>query len=341
MSALLEVIHRLAEHPNRRPRRDHVQAAAREILSGKASTAQLASFLTGLRIVGETAAEIDAFVEVMLDHATAFPRPDDDEPIVDTCGTGGDGLQTFNISTAAALVVAAAGVRVAKHGNRSASSRCGSADVLEALGYRIERTPEEAAADLTKHNFCFLFARSYHPAMKHAAAARQELKMRTIFNICGPLSNPARPTHQLVGVSSPDLVEPVALALRSLGLRGALVVHGADGMDEISLSQVTEGVRLNSRGNLESWHISPIDLDIKPVEMAELVGGDAEENARLLKAVLEGEKGPRADAVIMNAAGALWIAGAEPDYKRAFGLAREVQRSGKAAKLMESLAADR
>jgi len=206
MSAILAATRSIIEQPNRRLGRRALRDAADEILEGKATAPQIAAFLTALRVVGETGNEIQTFVEAMLDRATPFPRPDDDLPILDTCGTGGDGRHTFNISTGAALVAAAAGVRVAKHGNRSASSRCGSADVLEAVGYDIERTPERSAADLKTHGFCFLFARAYHGSMKHAAPARQELKFRTLFNLCGPLSNPARPTHQLVGVSSSDLI---------------------------------------------------------------------------------------------------------------------------------------
>lgn len=337
MSALLAAIRSLVEQPNRRLGRRALREAACEILDGKATTAQIAAFLTALRVVGETGGEIQAFVEAMLDHATPFPRPTDGLPILDTCGTGGDGRHTFNISTAAALIVAASGIRVAKHGNRSASSKCGSADVLEALGYNIERTPEQSAADLANRNFCFLFARSYHASMRHAAAARQELKLRTLFNLCGPLSNPARPTHQLVGVSSADLVEPVAQALRMMGVEGALVVHGADGMDEISLSQTTEGLRVLPGGRIEHWMVSPLDFGLKPVEMADLVGGDPAENARILKAVLEGEQGPRADAAVLNAAAAIWIAGGEKDIRQAFGRARDVQRSGAAARLLAEL----
>jgi anthranilate phosphoribosyltransferase len=337
MSALLEALETLVEKPNRRLTRQHLQEVARELLTGQASTARIAAFLTALRMVGETSLEIEAFVQVMLDTARAFPRPKVEGPILDTCGTGGDGHNTFNISTASALIVAAAGVKVAKHGNRSASSQCGSADVLEALGYNIDQAPEAAARQLVEKNFCFLFARSYHPAMRHAAEARKELGMRTLFNLCGPLSNPARPTHQVVGVASRDLIEPMAGALRMLGCRGALVVRGADGMDEISLSQVTEGLLLDGHGSLRPWSVAPADLHLRPIEMADIVGGDAQENAELVRAVLEGRQGPHADVVNLNAAAALWICGVEREYGQAFAHARDVQRSGKAARLLDEL----
>lgn len=337
MSAIVEALETLVEKPNRRLSRLQLQEVAREMLGGQASTPRIAAFLTALRLVGETSLEIEAFVQVMLDNARAFPRPKVDGPILDTCGTGGDGHNTFNISTASALIVAAAGVKVAKHGNRSASSQCGSADVLEALGYNLDQDPEAAARQLVEKNFCFLFARSYHPAMRHAAEARKELAMRTLFNLCGPLSNPARPTHQVVGVASRDLVEPMAGALRMLGCRGALVVHGADGMDEISLSQVTAGLHLDGHGALRPWSVAPGDLDLRPIEMAEIVGGDAQENAELVRGVLEGKQGPHADVVNLNAAAALWICGVERDYPQAFAHVRDVQRSGKAARLLDEL----
>jgi anthranilate phosphoribosyltransferase len=299
----------------------------------------VAAFLTALRMVGETSTEIEAFVEVMLDNAVPFPREGIEGPIVDTCGTGGDGHNTFNISTTAALIAAAAGVKVAKHGNRSASSQCGSADVFEELGLPIELSPEESAAQLKEKNFCFLFARQYHASMRHAVEARVALKLRTLFNLCGPLSNPARPTHQVVGVASRDLVEPVAGALRMMGSRGALVVHGADGMDEISLSQVTSGLHLDSRGVLTPWMFSPSDLRLKAVEMAEVVGGDAKQNAAFMREVISGKRGPHADVANLNAGAALWISGVERDFAQGFAHARAIQESGKAATLLEELVA--
>lgn len=332
-----EALKALAAHPNRRLMRRHLKAVAGEFLEGKASTAQIAAFLMAVKMTGETGHEVDAFVEVMLEHSTPFIRPKTSEPIVDTCGTGGDGHGTFNISTATALLAAAAGVRVAKHGNRSASSRCGSADVLEQLGYRLDIDPADSARMLESHKFCFLFAPQYHPAMKNAAEARRELRIPTLFNLCGPLANPARPSHQLVGVASADLAEPMAHALRLLGSKGALVVHGADGLDEISLAQVTEGVHLDASGRMHHWHISPSDFGFKPVELAELVGGDAVENASILRRVLSGVQGPHADIVNLNAAAVLWLVGVEQTMQQGLAHAREVQRSGAAARLLDEI----
>jgi anthranilate phosphoribosyltransferase len=236
----------------------------------------------------------------MLHHATPFPRPADVDVILDTCGTGGDRLHTFNVSTSAALVCAAAGVRVAKHGNRSASSKCGSAEVLEAMGYPITEPAESAAARLLRDRFCFLFAPLYHPAMKHAAEARKSLRVRTLFNICGPLSNPARPTHQIVGVASPALMEPVVRALASLGCRGALVVHGDDGMDEISTTRPSRALRLEAGGHWHVMEINPAALGFRQAVLSDLIGGDAQVNAAIVREVLEGEAGPRADIVNLN-----------------------------------------
>lgn len=340
MSALKAAVKDLVDHPNRPLSRQRLLDAAKEILEGRASTPLLCAFLVALRMIGETGHEIETFVEVMLDHAKPFPRQQFDGPVLDTCGTGGDAHNTFNISTTAALITAAAGVRVAKHGNRAASSKCGSADVLEHMGLQVEISAEEAARQLAEYNFCFLYARLYHPALRHAAEARKELGLRTLLNVCGPLSNPARPTHQLVGVAARELIEPVAEALRMLGCRGALVVHGADGMDEISLTQVTEGVHLDDAGRLHPWHIAPSDFGIKPVELAELVGGDAAENARIVREVLEGGSGPHADIVNLNVAAALWVSGVERTIEQGYAHARDVQRSAGGARLLKRLIAE-
>lgn len=340
MSILTALIEQIASEPDRRLEREQLREAAKEMLGGGLPPALVGGFLAAMRVRGEQASELTPFVEVMLEHATSFPRPKLDVPIVDTCGTGGDGHNTFNISTAAALVAAAAGVAVAKHGNRSASSKCGSADVLEAMGYNLDASPEESARQLETHRFCFLFARNYHPSMKHAAGPRKDLGVRTLFNVCGPLSNPARPSHQLVGVSSRALIRPVVESLKELGVRSALVVHGGDGMDEISLPQTTEGVRLDARGDFHSWSFSPDELDLHPVEMAELVGGDAAANAEILRRVLGGQKGPHADVVNLNVAGILWTAGIESSFPQGFAHARSVQESGAALELLERLLGD-
>ncbi len=339
MGQIIEAINNLTTHPNRRLGRSMLRSVAEEILEGRAEAPQIAAFLAALRVVGETDVEIGTFVEVMLRHATPFPRPADADVILDTCGTGGDRLHTFNISTTSALVCAAAGLRVAKHGNRSASSRCGSAELLAELGFPIGEPPEAAAARLLRDDFCFLFAPAYHPAMKHAAEARKSLRLRTLFNICGPLSNPARPSHQIVGVASPDLMEPVIRALATLGCRGALVVHGEDGMDEITTTRPTQALRLEASGHWHHLEINPGSLGIEPSTLSDLVGGDARANAAIVRRVLDGESGPRADIVNLNAAAALWITGMAESLVAGVEMARDVQSTGKAAALLDRLVA--
>jgi len=337
MSNLDDALQTLAYAPKERLAPEILRAVADEIFAGQAPTEQLTALLMALRMTRESALELTTFVEALLGKALPFPRPDDGEPIVDTCGTGGDGFNTFNISTASALVVAACGVRVAKHGNRSATSQCGSADVLEALGVPIECAPEDSARRLAETGFCFLYARQYHPAVRHATPARKALGFPTLFNFVGPLANPARPSHQVIGVAERKMVEPMAEALRLLGARGALVVHGDDGLDEISLSQVTEGVHLDAEGDTHKWSLSPVEMGVKPVEMADLIGGDPEENARIVRGVLAGQEGPQADVVNLNAAAALWVVGSDRTMVEAFAHARSVQRSGKAAELLRKL----
>lgn len=339
MSKIHLALQSLAARPNRRLDRQLLIDVAQEILKGEASTGAIAGFLTAMRMSGETGKEIEAFVGVMLENAKSFPAVPDDRPLVDTCGTGGDHHNTFNISTTTALILAAAGVRVAKHGNRSASSKCGSADVLEEMGLSIELEPEQSWTQLEKFNFCFLYAPSYHPAMRHAAPARKELRLRTLFNLCGPLANPAKPTHQLVGVPARELIEPVAEALKLLGCRSALVVHGADGMDEISLSQVTEGIHLDMQGVFHPWHISPSELGLRPCEVSDLVGGDARRNAAIMREVLEGGEGPHADVVNLNVAAVFWLIGEELNVHQGLAHARDIQRSGAGARLLDKLVA--
>lgn len=338
-SVLVEALNTICDDPRRRLDSETLRACAKAIFAGQAEDAQIGGLLMALRLQGESEEELEAFVSEMLAAASDFPRPEGDGPLVDTCGVGGDGYNTFNISTASGLVVAAAGVPVAKHGNRSASSQCGSADVLEALGYPLDLPPAHSARILADHGFCFLFARTYHPGMRHAAPARKALGIRTLFNLCGPLANPARPTHQLVGVSEKRHIEPMAKALRDLGLRGALVVRGADGLDEISISQATEGIRLDEDGELHRWSVSPMDMGISPVEMVQLIGGDPEINAEMVSAVIDGKTGPHADVVNLNAGAVLWMVGMERSLEAGFARAREVQQSGAAGKLFDAVKA--
>lgn len=341
---IAEAIVLLANSPNRRLGRATLRAVAGEILRGEATAPQIAGLLAALRMQGETSREIESFVETMREHSVAFPhaldpRHNDDGPMLDTCGTGGDGLHTINVSTAAALLVAAAGVRVAKHGNRSASSKCGSADVLETMGYNLAATPEHSVRLLAEHRFCFLFAPHYHPAMRHAAEARKALRVRTLFNLCGPLANPARPNCQMVGVASPDLMEPMAEALIRLGCRRALVVHGADGMDELTTTAPSLALLVDQHGTFNEVTIDAAELGLPRAHAGELVGGDAATNAALVRDVLAGKSGPHADVVNLNAAAGLWVAGMEPDIGSALDHILAVQRSGKAAQLLDRVIA--
>ncbi len=269
------------------------------LMEGEATPAQMAAFLVALHMKGETVEEITGLAETM--RAFATPIQTSRTPLVDTCGTGGDHANTFNISTAAAFVVAGAGLAVAKHGNRSASSQCGSADVLEALGVNIEATPETVGRCIDETGLGFLFARNFHGAMKHVAPVRAQLKTRTVFNILGPLTNPARATRQIMGVFDRALVEPLAQVLLNLGAERAFVVAGSDGLDEFTLAGptfVAEAVG----GSVQSYEITPEQLGLKPADRDAVQGGTAETNARILREVLEGKAGPHRDIVLMNAA---------------------------------------
>jgi anthranilate phosphoribosyltransferase len=307
-----------------------------EIMDGRASPAQIAALLVALRAKGETVEEIVAAARAL--RARAETAPGVDPRAVDTCGTGGDGAGTFNVSTAAAFVVAGAGVPVAKHGNRAASSRAGSADVLEALGVRVDLPVARAAEIVREIGVGFLFAQRAHPAMRHAAAVREELGIRTLMNCLGPLANPLAVRRQLVGVFARELVEPLACALGALGAEAALVVHGDDGLDEITTTASSTAVRWQ-HGQLERFAIDPAKLGIARARLQDLAGGDARENARIVRAVLAGEPGPRRDLVLVNAAAAIWVAGAAPDLGTALALARRSVDDGAAAAKLAALVA--
>jgi anthranilate phosphoribosyltransferase len=295
-----------------------------EIMSGEATPAQIGGFLVALRAKGETADEIAGCVDAMREHLVPV-RPTR-TPVVDVVGTGGDGAGTFNISTTAGLVAAAAGAAVAKHGNRAASSACGAADVLEALGLVLEQQPERIARSIDEHGFGFMFARAHHPAMRHAAAVRQELGVRTVFNILGPLSNPAGACDGVFGVHSPGLAHLYAATLAGLGARRAFVVHG-DGLDELSPLGPNLVVEVRD-GDVREWELDPRTLGMHPADPAELAGGTPEENAASLRALLHGETGVRRDAVVLNAAAALVAAGLAEDIAEGAGLAGEAIDSG-------------
>lgn len=295
------------------------------IMDGKATAAQIGALLVLLRQRGETVAEISGFARAMRERVLRVRSPGG--VLFDTCGTGGDGAGTFNISTLASLVVAAAGVRVAKHGNRSVSSRVGSADLLEGLGIRID-LPAPASEDSLRHTgFAFLFAPLHHTAMQHAAGVRRELGVRTIFNLLGPLTNPAGATHQLLGVYAPELVPKLAEVLRELGAERALVVHGAGGLDEISPAGPTLVAELrHGKIDVQTWR--PEDVGISPSPVESLRGGDVADNLALAKRVLQGERGPLQDAVTLNAGAALYVAGASGDWWKGVRDARLLLESG-------------
>jgi anthranilate phosphoribosyltransferase len=306
-----------------------VEAVMDTILSGEATPAQIAAFVVGLRMKGESSDEIAAAARSLRKHCESI-RPRVDGPILDTCGTGGDGLHTFNISTAAAIVVAACGVAVAKHGNRAVSSKAGSADVLEALGVRIDLPAERVRQCIEEVGIGFLFAPSHHAAMRHVAPIRRELGLRTIFNLLGPLANPASATHQVVGVFDPARVEQLAEALGTLGLDAAWVVHGEGGLDEVSPCGPTRVAELQN-GAVHTFELRPEDFGVDAVALEALRGGDANENADIIRRVLGGERGPARIAVVINAAAALCVAGVAADPKAAAQRAADALDSGAAA----------
>jgi anthranilate phosphoribosyltransferase len=311
------------------------RAACEAIMDGRVPPERLAAFLVALRMRGETVVEITAFARVMRERAT--PVRADHAILVDTCGTGGDGAGTFNISTLAALVVAGAGVAVAKHGNRSVSSRCGSADLLAALGVGIDAGVERMERALREAGIAFLFAPALHGAMRHAAPVRRALGVRTVFNLLGPLTNPAGARHQVLGVYDPRRVETLALVLRELGSARAMVVHG-DGMDEIATSGETAVAELRD-GEVRTYTVRPEDAGLPRSRRRDLLGGDAADNARIATRVLAGEPGPPRDAVLLNAAAALVVAGRAADLRAGVALAARAIDEGAALAALERLKA--
>lgn len=311
------------------------RAAMEEIMTGQATDAQIAGFLTALRMKGETAQELVGFARVMREKAE--PLWDGDVPsVLDTCGTGGDRSGTFNISTAAAFVAAAAGVRVAKHGNRSATSRCGSADVMEALRLDIQMPVDRLRRAIKDAGMGFLFAPRFHKSTKHVMPARSQLKVRTVFNILGPLSNPAAARFQVVGVFSAEIMELMANALHGLQIEHAFVIHGANGMDEVSMSSRTYVVEMH-RGEIRQFVISPEDLGLSPAKIEAIAGGDAAENAKIIESVFAGERGPRRDVVLLNAAPAMVAGGVVKTWKEGLQLAAEMIDSGAALRKLHEL----
>ncbi|MFH1369635.1 MAG: anthranilate phosphoribosyltransferase [Elusimicrobiota bacterium] len=321
--------------------------AMTEIMSGEATEAQIASLITALRMKGETTEEITGFARIMRRFATPITvkaavdidREDiniDRETILDTCGTGGDGTSTFNVSTATAFVIAACGLTVAKHGNRSVSSSCGSADVLEALGVNLNVPPEKVEECLKTIGIGFLFAPSLHGAMKYAIGPRKQIGIRTVFNILGPLTNPAGATAQVLGVYSKELAEKMAGVLKNLGTKSAWVVHGNDGVDEISITGPTHVAELKN-GNIKTFSVKPEDFGLKSAKLEDIKGGSAQQNAHIIREILSGKEGPKRDIVLLNAAAGLYVGEKVKDLKKGIAAAAEALDYGNAAKKLELL----
>ena len=312
---------------------DQAEAAMTEIMNGEVTPAQFGAFVTALRVKGETSEEIAGMAKVMRAKAIQVHA---DGPVVDTCGTGGDGSSTFNISTAAAFVVAGAGLKVAKHGNRAASSRCGSADVLEALGVKIEMSADQVQRCLSEVGIGFMFAPSFHPAMRYAGPPRREIGIRTVFNILGPLTNPAGAKAQVLGVADAALMEKMAEVLRTLGCQHALVVHGEDGLDEITISRKTQVCELEG-GRIRKYMISPEDLGLSRDSLDNIRGSTPADNAVLVRRILAGAAGPQRDVVLMNAAAAIVAGGKAKTLQEGAGFAAQAIDSGSALAKLDCL----
>jgi anthranilate phosphoribosyltransferase len=327
-----QLLERLRRHEDLSP--SEAAAAMGAIMDGQAQPAHIAGLLMALALKGERPSEMVGFAEAMRARAVALPSPVD--AVFDTCGTGGDGLHTFNVSSAAALVVAGAGVRVAKHGNRAASSKCGSADVFEALGVNLDAPRERVARALDEVGLAFFFAPAWHPSMKHAGPTRRELGVRTAFNLLGPLTNPARPSRQIVGVSRPEHTELLARTLGLLGSARAWVVYGADGLDELSLSGHSKVSELRD-GAVRTFYLHPTEAGVATAPVSALAGGTADDNAAIVTAVLTGEPGPCRDVVLLNAGAALLVAGAASTLLDGVRLAATSIDSGRARDVLVRL----
>jgi len=342
---ILDALHRIANH-RQSLSREEAHAVMTEVLTGQCSDAQIAALLVALHMKGETVEEIVGFAEAI--RAAAIPLElhsnsvldasgTGRDALVDTCGTGGDASGTFNISTATAFVVAGAGVRVAKHGNRSVTSKCGSADVMEALGVNINLPTAQIAACLEQVGIAFLFAPAMHSAMKYVQNARRELHLRTVFNLLGPLTNPARANCQVVGVYSADLVEKLSEALSMLGLHRALVVHGSDGLDEITITGPTRVGEVRE-GQVHTYEVTPEEFGLRRATLDDIAGDDAAGNATMIREILEGKKSARRDVVLLNAAAALVAAGRADHLRDAVPLAAKAIDSGAAERKLDALA---
>lgn len=312
--------------------KEEARECMNEIMNGEATDVQMSSYLTALSLKGETIDEITGSAAGMREHCIKLLN---DEEVLEIVGTGGDGSNSFNISTTSSVVIAASGIKVAKHGNRATSSKCGAADVLEKLGVKIDVSPKKSATILNEINICFLFAQNYHIAMKYVAPVRRELGIRTVFNILGPLTNPAGASMQVMGVYDETLVEPLAKVLNNLGVKRAMVVYGQDSLDEISLSAPTSVCEVKD-GTYTSYTITPEQFGFKRCQKEDLVGGDPEYNAKITRDILGGKKGPKRDAVLLNAGAAIYIAGRTKTMQEGVELAAKLIDEGKAlAKLKQ------
>lgn len=316
---------------------DEMTTVMRQIMTGECTPSQIGGFLVGLHMKGESVDEISAAARVMRELATRVEV--DDEHLVDTAGTGGDSSGSFNISTASALVAAAAGARVAKHGNRSMTSNSGSADVLEAAGVKLDISPEKVGECVERVGVGFMFAPAHHGAMKHAIGARKELAVRTVFNVLGPLTNPARAPNQVIGVFHPELVELMANVLKQLGSRHVMVVHAEDGMDEISISAPTRVAELKD-GEVSSYRITPTDFGMETASLDTLRVGSAEESLAMIRAVFADQSGPARDIVCLNAGAAIYVAGCADSLAAGIEVAASAISSGKAAEVLDNLVAE-
>jgi len=341
---ILDALHKIANHRTSLSR-EEARSVMTEILSGTATEAQMAALLIALHMKGETVEEIVGFAEAIRTAAPSFSFPENStldvsgterDALVDTCGTGGDASGTFNISTATALTIAGAGVRVAKHGNRGATSKCGSADVMEALGVNITLPPPKLAQCLREVGIAFMFAPALHTATRYVHPVRKQIALRSVFNLLGPLTNPARASAQVVGVYSVELVERLAMALKMLGLRRALVVHGADGLDEITITGSTKIGEVRGEW-VRVYEITPEQFGLERAPLSEISGGDLKQNAQIIREILEGRKSPRRDVVLMNAAAALVAAGRADSLTEAIPLAVNSLDSGAATAKLKSL----
>jgi len=319
---------------------DQATAAMDAIMTGQVTDAQIGALVTALRMRGETVSEIAGFATAMRSHALRVPVAATGAALVDTCGTGGDNAGTFNISTTASFIIAAAGVRVAKHGNRAVTSKCGSADLLEGLGVQIELTPDQVGRCVDDVGIGFMYAPAFHPAMRFVGPARREMGIRTIFNVLGPLTNPAGASHQLIGVGHPDIAHKLAQVLRVLGSRHAVLVHAEEGLDELGLAGTSTVTEFDARdGEIRSFDVTPEDFGLPRANVSDLAGGDAATNVTIARSILSGELGPRRSVTILNAGAGIYAADAAESFAEGIRIAEDAVDSGRALAKVDQLVA--